>query len=39
VLPYASRLPELPPIRWVDKDGSLTSKLFSALFWSTRALR
>jgi murein L,D-transpeptidase YafK len=26
VLPYASRLPQLPPIRWVDNDGSLTSK-------------
>jgi hypothetical protein len=25
VLPYASYLPQLPPIPWVDKDGSLTS--------------
>jgi murein L,D-transpeptidase YafK len=32
VLPYASHLPELPPIPWVDKDGSLTSKLFGTLF-------
>src|SRR5215204_3041126 len=32
VLPYASYLPELPPIPWVDKDGSLTSKLFGTLF-------
>ena len=32
VWPYASRLPQLPPIRWVDKDGSLTSKLFDTLF-------
>ena len=32
VLPYASRLPQLPPIRWVDNDGSLTSKLFGTLF-------
>src|SRR5213596_2564886 len=32
VLPYASHLPELPPIRWVDNDGSLTSKLFGTLF-------
>ena len=30
VLPYASHLPQLPPIPWVDKDGSLTSKLFGA---------
>ena len=28
VLPYASYLPQLPPIPWVDNDGSLTSKLF-----------
>src|SRR6266496_2982191 len=26
VLPYASHLPQLPPIPWVDNDGSLTSK-------------
>src|SRR3954451_9259986 len=32
VLPYASRLPQLPPIRWVDNDGSLTRKLFGTLF-------
>jgi murein L,D-transpeptidase YafK len=32
VLPYASHLPELPPIPWVDHDGSLTSKLFGTLF-------
>src|SRR3989441_4121588 len=32
VLPYASHLPELPPIPWVDNDGSLTSKLFGTLF-------
>jgi murein L,D-transpeptidase YafK len=32
VLPYASHLPELPPIPWVDKNGSLTSKLFGTLF-------
>ena len=28
VLPYASYLPQLPPIPWVDNDGLLTSKLF-----------
>ena len=28
VLPYASHLPQLPPVPWVDDDGSLTSKLF-----------
>jgi murein L,D-transpeptidase YafK len=32
VLPYASYLPQLPPIPWVDDDGSLTSKLFGTLF-------
>jgi murein L,D-transpeptidase YafK len=31
VLPYASYLPQLPPIPWVDKDGSLTSKWFGSL--------
>jgi hypothetical protein len=30
VLPYASYLPQLPPIPWVDDDGSLTSKWFGA---------
>jgi hypothetical protein len=25
VLPYASQLPQLPPIPWVDNDGSLAS--------------
>jgi murein L,D-transpeptidase YafK len=32
VLPYASYLPQLPPIPWVDKDGSLTSKSFGTFF-------
>jgi murein L,D-transpeptidase YafK len=32
VMPYASHLPQLPPIRWVDNDGSLTSKMFGTLF-------
>jgi hypothetical protein len=32
VMPYASYLPQLPPIRWVDNDGSLTSKLFGTWF-------
>jgi murein L,D-transpeptidase YafK len=32
VLPYASHLPQLPPIPWVDDDGSVTSKLFGTLF-------
>jgi murein L,D-transpeptidase YafK len=32
VLPYASYLPHLPPVRWADNDGSLTSKFFGALF-------
>ena len=32
VLPYASYLPHLPPVPWIDNDGSLTSKWFGALF-------
>jgi murein L,D-transpeptidase YafK len=32
VLPYASYLPQLPPIRWVDNDGSLTGKWFGTSF-------
>jgi murein L,D-transpeptidase YafK len=28
VLPSASHLPQLPPIPWVDNDGSVTGKLF-----------
>ncbi len=28
VMPYASYLPHLPPIPWIDTDGSLTSKWF-----------
>jgi murein L,D-transpeptidase YafK len=30
VLPWGPYLPQLPPIPWVDKDGSLTSKWFGA---------
>jgi murein L,D-transpeptidase YafK len=30
VLPYASYLPHLPPVAWIDNDGSLTSKWFGA---------
>jgi murein L,D-transpeptidase YafK len=32
VLPYASYLPQLPPIPWIDNDGSLTSKWFGTSF-------
>src|SRR5829696_8963925 len=32
VMPYASYLPQLPPIPWVDNDGSLTSKWFGTSF-------
>jgi murein L,D-transpeptidase YafK len=32
VLPYASYLPHLPPIPWVDNEGSLTSKFFGICF-------
>jgi hypothetical protein len=28
VMPYASYLPHLPPIPWVDNDGPVTSKWF-----------
>jgi hypothetical protein len=30
VLPYASYLPHLPPVAWIDNDGSLTSKWFGS---------
>jgi murein L,D-transpeptidase YafK len=30
--PPASQLPQLPPARWVDNDGSLASKLFGTSF-------
>lgn len=32
VMPYASYLPQLPPIPWTDRDGSLTSKWFGSSF-------
>jgi murein L,D-transpeptidase YafK len=32
VMPYASYLPHLPPIPWIDNAGSLTSKWFGTLF-------
>jgi murein L,D-transpeptidase YafK len=32
VMPYASHLPQVPPIPWVDNDGSLMSKWFGAAF-------
>jgi murein L,D-transpeptidase YafK len=32
VMPYASQLPQLPPIPWVDNDGSLASKWFGTSF-------
>ncbi len=32
VMPYASYLPQLPPVPWIDNDGSLTSKFFGSLF-------
>ncbi len=31
VMPYASYLPHLPPIPWVDNDGSLANKWFGTL--------
>ena len=33
VMPYASYLPQLPPIPWVDNNGSLTSKWFGTSFF------
>jgi murein L,D-transpeptidase YafK len=30
VMPYASYLPQLPPVPWVDNTGSLTSRFFGA---------
>ena len=32
VLPYASYLPQLPPIPWIDNEGSLTRKWFGTSF-------
>ncbi len=32
VMPYASYLPQLPPVPWIDKDGSLTSQWFGRSF-------
>ena len=32
VMPYASYIPQLPPIPWVDNDGSLASKMFGTVF-------
>jgi hypothetical protein len=31
-LSYAPHLPDLPPIPWIDNDGSLTGRLFGTLF-------
>ena len=35
VMPYASYLPQLPPIPWVDQEGSLTSRWFGTSFPKT----
>jgi murein L,D-transpeptidase YafK len=32
VMPYASYLPRLPPVPWIDNDGSLTSRWFGISF-------
>jgi len=32
VMPYASYLPQLPPVPWIDNEGSLTSKWFGLSF-------
>jgi len=31
-MPYASYLPTLPPVPWIDGDGSLTSRWFGVSF-------
>ncbi len=33
VLPYAAYLPTLPPIPWVENDGSVTGKWFGTWFF------
>jgi hypothetical protein len=35
VMPYASYLPTLPPVPWIDKEGSLTSKWFGVALSKT----
>jgi hypothetical protein len=35
VMPYASYLPQLPPIPWADQEGSLTSRWFGTSFPKT----
>jgi murein L,D-transpeptidase YafK len=35
VMPYASYLPTLPPVPWIDKEGSLTSRWFGGSFSKT----
>ncbi|WP_025032724.1 L,D-transpeptidase family protein [Bradyrhizobium sp. DOA9] len=37
VMPYASYLPQLPPIPWIDNDGSLTSRWFGSSFAASAA--
>jgi hypothetical protein len=32
VMPYASYLPQLPPVPWTDNEGSLTSRWFGVSF-------
>ena len=32
VLPYALYPPHLPPLAWIDNDGSVTHKLFGTWF-------
>src|SRR6476620_8279627 len=32
VMPYASYLPQLPPLPWIDNEGSVTSKWFGLSF-------
>jgi len=35
VMPYASYLPTMPPVPWVDNEGSVTSRWFGAAFSKT----
>jgi hypothetical protein len=32
VMPYASYLPTLPPVAWIEKNGSMTSRWFGGSF-------
>jgi murein L,D-transpeptidase YafK len=37
VMPYASRLPRMPPVPWVDGDGSVPGRWFGVIFSASRS--